>query len=140
VPNGTPGWGREFKKNSIHYANRTLQIWYTNANMPWWHNYLDLDPTYKDDFGDPLIRVTNKATDHDRNMAQFGIEKCKEIMEEMGADIVDLDEVPEEFDHIYQGGHYAGGVIMGTDPAKSAVNNYLQKVGHGKFICCWRIS
>ncbi len=47
-------------------------------------------------------------------------------MEEMGADIVDEDEVPQEFDHIYDGGHYAGGVIMGTDPATSAVNNYLQ--------------
>lgn len=34
-------------------------------------------------------------------------------MEEMGADIIDEDGVPEEFDHIYQGGHYAGGVIMG---------------------------
>src|SRR5699024_11726536 len=85
-----------------------------------------LDSTYKDDFGDPLLLITCKYTDHDRNMAKFGIEKCKEIMEEMGADIVDLDEIPEEFDHIYQGGHYAGGVIMGSDPATSAVNNYLQ--------------
>lgn len=126
VPKGTPGWGREFKKNSIHYANRNLQIWYTAANMPWWHNYVDLDPTYKDDFGDPLLRITCKYTDQDRNIAKFGIEKCKEIMEKMGADIVDLDDIPEEFDHIYQGGHYAGGVIMGADPANSAVNNYLQ--------------
>ncbi|MBO1913194.1 GMC family oxidoreductase, partial [Microvirga sp. 3-52] len=46
--------------------------------------------------------------------------------EEMGADIVDVDEVPDEFDHIYDGGHYAGGVIMGDDPETSAVNNYLQ--------------
>src|SRR5699024_1184494 len=88
-----------FKKNSIHYANRNLQIWYTPAIMSWWHNYLDLDPTYKDDFGDPLIRVTNKYTDQDRNIAKFGIEKCEEIMTEMGADIVDLDDIPEEFDN-----------------------------------------
>src|SRR5690625_3335991 len=47
-------------------------------------------------------------------------------MEKMGADIIDEDEVPEEFDHIYNGGHYAGGVIMGDDPETSAVNNYLQ--------------
>lgn len=126
VPKGTPGWGREFKKNSIYYANRSLQIWYTPANMSWWHNYLSLDPTYTDDFGDPLLRVTNKYTEQDRNMAKFGIEKCKEIMEEMGADIIDEDEIPGEFDHIYQGGHYAGGVIMGSDPDTSAVNNYLQ--------------
>src|SRR5690625_7378949 len=47
-------------------------------------------------------------------------------MDQMGADIIDEDEIPEEFDHIYQGGHYAGGVIMGDDPKTSAVNSYLQ--------------
>ncbi|BAQ09577.1 gluconate 2-dehydrogenase flavoprotein [Bacillus sp. OxB-1] len=126
VPKGTPKWGAEFKKNSIHYAYRNLVVWYTPNVMSWWHNFYDLDPTYKDDFGDPLLRITNKYTDQDRNIAKFGIEKCREIMEEMGADIIDEDEVPYEFDHIYSGGHYAGGVIMGTDPATSAVNNYLQ--------------
>jgi len=126
VPKDTPKWGPEFKKNSLFYANRNLQLWYTPAIMSWWHNYLDLDPTYKDDFDDPLLRLTNQYTDQDRNIAQFGIEKCKEIMEEMGADIIDEDEIPEEFDHVYQGGHYAGGVIMGDDPDTSAVNNYLQ--------------
>lgn len=126
VPKDTARWGPEFKKNSVFYTYRNLTVWYTAANMSWWHNYLDLDPTYKDDFGDPLIRVTNKYTEQDRNIAKFGIEKCKEIMEEMGADIIDVDEIPEEFDHIYQGGHYAGGVAIGDDPDTSAVNNYLQ--------------
>ena len=126
VPKGTPRWGKEFKKNSLFYANRNLQVWYTPNIMSWNHNYDDLDPTYKDDFNDPLLRVTNKYTDQDRNIAKFGIDKCEEIMKEMGADIVDTDEVPEEFDHIYQGGHYAGGVVMGDDPKTSAVNNYLQ--------------
>lgn len=126
VPKGTPSWGAEFKKKSVHYTNRSLVVWYTSANMAWWHNYLSLDPTYKDDNGDPLLRVTFKYTDQDRNIAKFGIEKSREIMEAMGADIVDEDEVPQEFDHVYDGGHYAGGVIMGADPATSAVNNYLQ--------------
>src|SRR5699024_5551003 len=126
VPDGTPRWGKEFKKNSIFYAHRSLQLWYTPIVMSWWHNYLDLDPTYKDDFGDPLLRVTYKLTDQDRNIAKFGIEKCHEILEEMGADIIDDDEVPKEFDHIFFGGHYTGGVVMGDDPATSAVNSYLQ--------------
>src|SRR5690625_6421593 len=52
VPKGTARWGKEFKKNSIFYANRVLNIWYTSAVMPWWHNYLDLDPTYTDTFKD----------------------------------------------------------------------------------------
>ncbi|QUW22963.1 GMC family oxidoreductase [Sporosarcina sp. Marseille-Q4063] len=126
VPKGTPRWGKEFKDKSVHYAHRQLIVWYSSNVMSWWHNYLDLDPTYKDEFGDPLLRITYRLTDQDKNIAKFGIEKCTEIMEEMGADIVDQDEVPDQFDHIYSGGHYAGGVIMGADPSTSAVNNYLQ--------------
>ncbi|MFF2754817.1 GMC family oxidoreductase [Psychrobacillus sp. NPDC058041] len=126
VPKGTPAWGPEFKKNSIKYSNSSLVVWYTMATMSYWHNFVDLDPTYTDSFNDPLLRITYKYTDQDRNMAKFGIEKSQEIMEAMGADIVDEDEVPQEFDHVYDGGHYAGGVIMGADPSTSAVNNYLQ--------------
>lgn len=126
VPKGTRKWGQEFKEKSIHYANRQLVVWYTPAVMSWWHNYVDLDPTYKDEFGDPLLRITNQYTDQDRNIAKFGIEKCSEIVKEMGADIVDEDEIPDHFDHIYSGGHYAGGIIMGADSSTSVVNNYLQ--------------
>lgn len=126
VPNGTPGWGEEFKKNSLFYMNRNLRVWFVPAVMPWWHNYTSLDPTYKDAFNDPLLRITNKYTDQDRNIAKYGVEVCKKIMQEMGADIIDEDELPYEFDHVYDGGHYAGGVVMGADPNTSAVNNYLQ--------------
>ena len=126
VPKGTPTWGKEFKEKSLHYANRNLTVWFTPGVPAWSFNFMDLDPTYKDAFNDPLLRVTHRYTDQDRNIAKYGIEKCAEVVEKMGADIVDKDEVPEEFDHIYDGGHYAGGVIMGDDPETSAVNNYLQ--------------
>lgn len=126
IPNDTPTWGEEYKKSSLFYAYRSLQIWYTSTVMSYWHNYLDLDPNYKDNYGDPLIRVTNKLTDQEKNIAKFGIEKCNEIMKEMGADIIDDDEVPERFDHSFTGGHYTGGVVMGDDPETSAVNTYMQ--------------
>ena len=44
----------------------------------------------------------------------------------MGADHIEDDEVPDEFNHQYEGGHYTGGVIMGESSETSAVNNYLQ--------------
>ncbi|MUV37651.1 Gluconate 2-dehydrogenase (acceptor) [Lentibacillus sp. JNUCC-1] len=126
VPKGTPSWGKKYKENSLHYAYRALRIWYTAIAMSYWHNYLDLDPTYKDEYGDPLLRATYKFGDQERNIAKFGIDRCHEIMEEMGADIIEDDEVPEEFNHSFTGGHYTGGVVMGDDPETSAVNNYLQ--------------
>src|SRR5699024_5077219 len=94
--------------------------------MSYEHNYLDLDPNYKDEYSDALLRSTYKFGDNERNIAKFGVEKCREIMEEMGADIIEEDEVPEELDNSYTGGHYTGGVVMGDDPETSAVNNYLQ--------------
>ncbi|HLR02582.1 MAG TPA: GMC family oxidoreductase [Virgibacillus sp.] len=126
IPDDTPTWGKEYKKDSLYYAYRSLVLWYTPVVMSYWHNYLDLDPTYKDEYGDPLIRVTYSFGDNERNIAKFGIEKCHEIMEEMGADIIDDDEAPEEFDNAFTGGHYTGGVVMGDDPDTSAVNTYLQ--------------
>ena len=126
VPKDSPRWGKKYKEDSLFYAYRSLAIWYTATVMSYWHNYLDLDPTYKDEYGDPLLRATYKLTDQEKNIAKFGIEKCHEIMEEMEADIIEDGEVPEAFNHSYTGGHYTGGVVMGDDPETSAVNNYLQ--------------
>ena len=125
-PKDTPSWGAEYKKQSLKYAYSALHIWYTSIAMSYWHNYLDLDPTYKDEYGDPLLRATYKFGSNERPIAKFGVEKCVEIMEEMGADIVEADEIPDEFDHVFSGGHYTGGVVMGADPETSAVNSYLQ--------------
>lgn len=128
VPSGTPSWGDEFKDKSLFYANRNLFVNALTGTMPWTHNYMDLDPTYKDFRGDPLLRVTNSYTDQDRNLMRYGIEICKNIMTEMGADIVEADEVPDdaEFNNSYTTGHFAGGVIMGDNPETSALNSYQQ--------------
>ncbi len=125
-PSDTPSWGAEYKKQSLKYAYSALHIWYTSIAMSYWHNYLDLDPTYKDEYGDPLLRATYKFGSNERPIGKFGVEKCVEIMEAMGADIVEADPLPDEFDHVYAGGHYTGGVVMGADPETSAVNSYLQ--------------
>lgn len=127
VPPGTPSWGKEFKKQSIKYFNRSFGLYSEGASLPHIHNYLDLDPTYKDVYGRPLIRLTYDYSDSDRNRGHFLSEKIREIVKEMGADF--LSE-PDELDHYdirpYQATHNTGGVIMGDDPATSAVNSYLQ--------------
>ena len=126
IKGDTPTWGKEFKEESLKYAYSMLHVWYSACTLSYYHNYTDLDPTYKDEFGDPLLRVTYKFGDNERNIAKFGVERCHEILDAMGADHIEDDEVPDEFDHKYQGGHYTGGVIMGESSETSAVNNYLQ--------------
>ncbi len=126
VPKDTPMWGKEFKEKSLHYANRTLTIIFKAAAYGWSFNYMDLDPTYKDMFGDPLLRVTNQVTDHDRRLEEFGAEKMGELMKEMGADIVETSDITDVWSHEQGFGEAGGGVIMGDDPEISAVNNYSQ--------------
>lgn len=127
VPSGTPSWGKEFKAQSIKYANRTLSIGAQGASMPWKHHYLDLDPTYKDVFGDPLLRITFDFEEQDRQLVAFMGDKTEMIMKEMGASKVEANRKLGPYNIVpYQSTHNTGGAIMGADPATSAVNSYLQ--------------
>jgi len=94
--------------------------------LPYKNYYLDLDPVYKDDLGNPLIRITWNVSDNDKNLLKFVQGKMKEIGAEMGADIIDLYPIQEQFTGVSSFQHNAGGVIMGSDPKTSAVNKYLQ--------------
>lgn len=126
VPRDTPTWGKDFKKNSIHYFYRNIGIATQMVTIPYKENYLDLDPTYKDKYGDPLIRVTFDYGENERKLSDFFVEKTSEMLEEMGADIVQGNPIPEHFTPGFAFQHNGGGVIMGEDPETSAVNNYLQ--------------
>ncbi|WP_175615405.1 GMC family oxidoreductase [Piscibacillus halophilus] len=127
TPSGTPSWGAEFKKNAIKYHNKTLNVTSQGASMPHRNNYMDLDPTYKDYYGNPLLRLTYDFTEQDRKLHEYITQVCAEIMGEMGADIIEEAEMSEHYDIVpYQTTHNTGGVIMGADSQTSAVNNYLQ--------------
>lgn len=126
IPTGTPAWGKEFKEKSLYYYNRTLNLVSQQATLPWKHNYLDLDPTYTDENGDPLLRISFDYSDNDRKISEFLAEKAREVLEEMGADIVDIGEYPEQYSPSFTVEHSAGGAIMGDDPDTSAINNYSQ--------------
>ncbi|MGP4073624.1 GMC family oxidoreductase [Piscibacillus sp. B03] len=127
TPSGTPAWGLEFKKQTLKYHNRTLNVVSQGASIPHRNNYMDLDPTYKDQYGNPLLRLTYDFTDQDRNLHKYITGICKDIMSEMGADIIEEAVMDEHYDIVpYQTTHNTGGVIMGGDSETSAVNNYLQ--------------
>lgn len=128
VPSGTAAYGKEFKDTSIKYANSNLFITAQTAFLPNRYSYLDLDPKYKDEFGNPLVRATIEFTKQDIERTRHGMEKCEEIMTEMGADIVEVSEIKDdtEFDNKFFTDHFIGGVIMGDDTKTSAVNTYSQ--------------
>lgn len=126
VPQGTPRWGKEFKEKSLHYANRMLSVGFMSPSFGWKFNYMDLDPKYTDMFNDPLLRITHSVTEQDQKYSEYFSTRAEEIMEEMGADIVEKSNPPQEWHHTQGYGETSGGVIMGDDPKTSAVNNYSQ--------------
>lgn len=126
VPGGTPSWGKDFKEKSLHYFYRNISLATQMVTVSYKENYLDLDPTYRDKFNDPLLRVTFDYGENERNLSNFFLEKNAEILEEMGADIVEKIPLRDHFTPGFSFQHSGGGVIMGEDPEKSAVNNYLQ--------------
>jgi len=128
VPADTPSWGSEFKQQSLNYYHSSLSISCQGAVLPFRENYLDLDPTYTDQYGQPLLRMTFDWREQDRNLVEHIGPKLEEIMEEMGADRVDANTSLEgSFDITpYQSTHNTGGAVMGNDPEESVVNSYLQ--------------
>ncbi|UUZ86617.1 hypothetical protein LJK88_11315 [Paenibacillus sp. P26] len=95
--------------------------------MPWKHHYLDLDPTYKDAYGLPLLRMTFDFEEQDRELAKFLGEKAGEVMKAMSPSKMEVSGEVKAYDIVpYQSTHNTGGAIMGSDPKTSAVNTYSQ--------------
>jgi gluconate 2-dehydrogenase alpha chain len=90
-------------------------------------NYLDLDPTYKDAWGQPLLRMTFDFPKNDLRMAEYVTGKAVEIGHAMGAKQVSgsARKAPYTVTQ-YQTTHNTGGTVMGVDPKTSVVNRYLQ--------------
>ncbi|MDQ0270445.1 GMC family oxidoreductase [Cytobacillus purgationiresistens] len=127
VPNGTASWGSEFKKQSIKYANSTFPVKIQGASLPHQQNYLDLDPTYKDAYGMPLLRMTYDYTEQDKEMVKYMSKVTRNIAENIGPDHIETSEEQAPFNvNKDTNTHNTGGVIMGADPQTSAVNSYLQ--------------
>ncbi|AQS87898.1 gluconate 2-dehydrogenase [Neoasaia chiangmaiensis NBRC 101099] len=124
-----PRWGAGFKEAMIDTYRHSLTMDAHGSNMAYRDVYLDLDPTWKDAYGQPLLRMTFTWKDNDIRMNQYVVSKIEPIMKEIGATRYSLGKMAnnEVFDtRRYQTTHLGGGAIMGADPRTSAVNRYLQ--------------
>jgi gluconate 2-dehydrogenase alpha chain len=127
VPEGTPRWGLEWKRAvRRHYAS-TVSIGCHGSSVPHPNNYLGLDSTYTDAFGQPLGMLTFDFPYNDRLMSRYVTEKAWEIGKAMGGAQVSVGWLSDHYSIVpYQTTHNTGGAIMGADPATSVVNRYLQ--------------
>jgi gluconate 2-dehydrogenase alpha chain len=90
-------------------------------------NYLDLDPTYKDIYGRPLLRMTFDYGPHEHKQSAFMATVLEKIAKATGASTYQVNQIAAHYNIVpYQSTHNTGGAIVGTDPTKSVINKYGQ--------------
>ncbi|TFW31519.1 GMC family oxidoreductase [Massilia horti] len=127
TPPGTPGWGAAWKAAVVRHYNHTAIININGSSASCRTNYLDLDPTYKDAWGLPLLRITFDFPANDLRMSAYVTGKAREVGRAMGGRIVAGEGRKGPYVVTqYQTTHNTGGAIMGVDRTNSVVNRYMQ--------------
>jgi gluconate 2-dehydrogenase alpha chain len=127
VPQGTPDWGLAWKRAAAKYYLRNFSISVHGSSYAQAGNYLDLDPTYRDQFGRPMLRMTFDFPENDLKMASYLTDRATDIAKAMGASSIHPKARKGPYSIVpYQTTHNVGGTMMGDNPTDSVVNKYSQ--------------
>lgn len=127
LPHGSPRWGAGWKQANVKWYGRAARFNTEGSIYANRDNYLDLDPTYRDALGRPLLRLTYNPTDNDQKMSHYLLAKLEGVIQAMSPTHYQMNPRPRRFTVVpYQSTHNTGGTMMGHDPRSSAVNRYLQ--------------
>lgn len=124
---GSPPWGEGWKEAVVAGYQNRVGINVHASVQSYRGNYLDLDPTYRDAYGRPLLRMTFDFGDNEVRMMRYLVGRAEEIARTMGAAQIRANglTVPYTITQ-YQTTHNVGGTAMGRDPDTSVVNTALQ--------------
>ncbi len=127
TPPGTPRWGAKWKAETAKNYQNSMGFASQGSSYPVRENYLDLDPTYTDRHGRPLLRMTFDFPDNDIAMSHYVSDRMETIAKSFNAKSWAVSRLKKGWDAVpYQSTHNTGGAVMGADPGTSAVNKYLQ--------------
>jgi gluconate 2-dehydrogenase alpha chain len=127
VPPGTKRWGAEWKKATADNYLSSIAFFCSGSSYSYRDNYLDLDPTYKDHLGLPLMRMTFDFHPNEVTMSAYLTDRAADIMQKTNPRQMVKQPRTAPYSIVpYQTTHTCGGVLMGTDPKTSALNRYLQ--------------
>ncbi len=131
LPEGTPKWGAGWKKALQENYLKSCSIATHGSVMSYRDSYLDLDPTWKDEYGNPLLRMTFDFHKNEHDMSDFLTDKAALIAKAMKPRSFHAKPRKGHYSIVpYQTTHNTGGAAMGDDPRTSVVNRYLQ---------CWDV-
>ncbi len=129
LPKGTPNWGAGWKKGMKDWYGHSMKISITTTCMSYRGNFMDLDPTYRDKYGNPLARITFDWKENELKLQQYLRDIVLDITKELQPDSFSESflKMDSHYDlRPYVSTHNVGGAVMGDDPKTSAINKYLQ--------------
>lgn len=120
-------WGQDWKEALRNDWDSVVGIGMQGESLPYEDQYLDLDPTYRDRWGLPLLRLTFDWHKNDYNLVRYTSVKMAEILTKMGVQNVKTSKELTPYSIApNQSTHCTGGAIMGADPKNSVTNKYGQ--------------
>lgn len=127
LPADAPKWGSGWKKAMHENYLTSTSIATHGSVMSYRQNYLDLDPTYRDIYGNPLLRLTFDYQPNEHTMSDYLTDQATRIAQAIPGATHHVKKREGHYSIVpYQTTHNTGGAVMGIDPKTSVVNRYLQ--------------
>jgi len=120
LPPKAPRWGKEYKRWVAQTYTRTALCFGHTTSLPVASNSISLDPTVKDAWGVPAIRVTYTDHPQDLKLYKYFAERSEELLHASGA--AQTWQLPVESQEFAV--HLLGTCRMGNDPKTSVVDKY----------------
>ena len=80
VPSGTPQWGSDWKRATAKWYQTAMVISASGSVMANRYNCFDLDPTYRNAFGQPLMRMTFDYKDNEHKMGTHAAQVVNDLL------------------------------------------------------------
>ena len=120
LPPKSPRWGSAYKALLAHNYNRTVFCYGHTTSLPVETNSISLDPTVKDDWGVPAIRMTYQDHPQDLKMYKYFAERGEDLLKAAGAAQTWQEGVDSQEFSV----HLLGTCRMGNDPKRSVVDKF----------------
>ncbi len=123
-------WGKDYKDYLRQYTQATA-LYGVMEDMPMYSNRIDVDPNFRDRFGEPVTRITHKNHPNDIAMCRYAMKTMHEILQAAGArrswdsglwGLTNIDETRSMTGSC----HLHGTARMGDDPKTSVLNKWCR--------------